>query len=462
MSSLAPTTDAPLIHESITMGHVTEKILAPTERMPNYTWWGLFLLSSSMLGIGLLTFAIQMYRGVGIWGITHPIGWAFDITNFVFWVGIGHAGTLISAILFLLRQKWRTSINRSAEAMTIFAVITALIFPLIHTGRPWLAFFWLIPYPSVRMIWVNFRSPLLWDVFAVSTYFTISLCFWFTGLVPDIATMRDRAKGKIRKQIYSILSLGWSGTMRQWNHFEKAYLLFAGLATPLVLSVHTIVSFDFAVSIIPGWHTTIFPPYFVAGAIFGGFAMVMVLLIPLRKAFGLEELVTVKHLEFMNKIMLATGMMVGYAYMSEFFMAWYSENTYERYIFSQRIYGHYWYTVWMMFTCNVFIPQLFWFKRFRTSVPVMFVVAIMINLGMWLERFNIIVTSLSQDFLPANWDFYHPTRFDFGITIGAFGLFFTSFLLFVRVLPTLSLAEVKGVLIKPAGERHRKEQNHAS
>ncbi len=461
MSTVSPTAETPLIAESVTMTKVTETILAPAERMPGNGWWALFVVALGMLSIGLLSVAIQMIRGVGVWGITHPIGWAFDITNFVFWVGIGHAGTLISAILFLLRQKWRTSINRSAEAMTIFAVITALMFPLLHTGRPWLAFYWLMPYPGDRLLWVNFRSPLLWDVFAVSTYFTISLCFWFTGLVPDIAALRDRAKGVIRKKVLSILSLGWTGTMRQWVHFEKAYLLFAGLATPLVLSVHTIVSFDFAVSIVPGWHTTIFPPYFVAGAIFGGFAMVMVLLVPLRSAFGLQEFITVKHLEFMNKIMLGTGMMVSYAYATEYFMAWYSENQYERFIFSNRLMGHYWWSVWLMITCNTFIPQLFWFKRFRRSIPVMFFVAVMINVGMWFERFNIIVTSLSQDFLPSNWDFYHPTRYDFGVTIGAFGLFFTLFLLFIRVLPTLSLAEVKSILIKPAGSLKPKGGHHA-
>lgn len=455
-NTTAHVTEAPLINESVTMKKVTDTILAPTERLPGNGWWAMFLTANGLLLVGALSVAIQMWRGVGVWGLNHPIGWAFDITNFVFWIGIGHAGTLISAILFLLRQKWRTSINRSAEAMTIFAVMTALVFPLLHTGRPWLAAFWLLPYPSERLLWVNFRSPLLWDVFAVSTYFTISLCFWFTGLVPDIAAMRDRAKGVIRKKILSILSLGWSGTMTQWVHFEKAYLLFAGLATPLVLSVHTIVSFDFATSIMPGWHTTIFPPYFVAGAIFGGFAMVMVLLVPMRKLFGLEEVITVKHLEFMNKIMLATGMMVSYAYASEFFMAWYSENQYERFIFSERLTGHYWWSVWLMMFCNTIMPQLFWFKKLRTSIPVMFIVAVAINIGMWFERFNIIVTSLSQDFLPSNWAFYSPTIYDFGITIGSFGLFFTLFLLFVRVLPTLSLAEVKSVLIKPAGEKHRK------
>ncbi|MDK9699101.1 MAG: polysulfide reductase NrfD [bacterium] len=462
MSTVTPYAEAPLIPEKVTMGDVTETILKPTERMPGIGWWSLFLVAVGMLSVGVLSVAIQMYRGVGVWGINHPIGWAFDITNFVFWVGIGHAGTLISAILFLLRQKWRTSINRSAEAMTIFAVITALMFPLLHTGRPWLAIYWLLPYwPNERLLWVNFRSPLLWDVFAVSTYFTISLCFWFTGLIPDIAAMRERAQGKIRKKILGLLSIGWSGTMRQWVHFEKAYLLFAGLATPLVLSVHTIVSFDFATSIMPGWHTTIFPPYFVAGAIFGGFAMVMVLLVPLRKAFGLEEMITIKHLEFMNKIMLATGMMVSYAYATEFFMAWYSENQYERFVFWNRLTGHYWWTVWLMITCNAIIPQLFWFKKMRTSIPVMFGVAIMINVGMWFERFNIIVTSLAQDFLPSNWAFYEPTIFDFGVTIGSFGLFFTLFLLFIRVLPTLSLAEVKSVLLRPAGDKHRKESTHA-
>lgn len=363
----------------------------------------------------------------------------------VFWIGIGHAGTLISAILFLFRQKWRTSINRSAEAMTIFAVMTAGIFPLLHVGRQWQAF-WLFPYPNTRALWVNFRSPLLWDVFAVSTYFLISLTFWYIGLVPDLATVRDRAKNKIRKTVYRVLSLGWVGSARGWNHYETAYMLLAGLSTPLVLSVHSIVSFDFAVSILPGWHTTIFPPYFVAGAIFSGFAMVVTLLVIARKVFKLESYIRIVHLENMNKIIMVTGLMVGYAYATEFFTAWYSGNHYERFVFINRAFGAYGWAYWTMVTCNVLVPQLFWAKKIRRSIPAMFAISIFVNIGMWFERFVIIVSSLHRGFIPSTWSMYAPTGVEVGILIGSFGIFFTCFLLFARLFPTIAMAEIKGVI----------------
>ncbi|MBU1638082.1 polysulfide reductase NrfD [bacterium] len=441
-----------MLSQNIRLKDVSNDVIAPTLRLPNGTWWIAFIISNMMFGLGAYVIFTQLKQGLGILGLNNPVGWGVYITDFVFWIGIGHAGTLISAILFLLRQKWRTAINRSAEAMTIFAVMTAGLFPLLHVGRTWVAY-WLLPYPNDRLLWVNFRSPLLWDVFAVSTYFTISLLFWFTGLVPDFATMRDRAVGAIRKKIYGLVSLGWVGSMRNWNHYEKAYLLFAGMSTALVLSVHTVVSFDFATSVIPGWHTTIFPPYFVAGAIFSGFAMVMTLIVIMRKVFQLEHLITLRHLELMNKIILLTGSMVGYAYITEFFIAWYSENPYEQYLFLNRAFGPFAWAFWTMFVCNVAVPQIFWFKKMRNSLPVMFVVSILVNVGMWFERFNIIVTSLHRDFLPASWDYYVPTFFDWAMTIGSFGLFFTLFLLFVRVFPTVAMAEVKGVLPNPTGRR---------
>jgi molybdopterin-containing oxidoreductase family membrane subunit len=362
----------------------------------------------------------------------------------VFWVGIGHAGTLISAILFLLRQRWRTSINRFAEAMTIFAVICALMFPTIHVGRMWLLY-WVMPLPNSMSMWPNFRSPLLWDMFAVGTYFTVSLLFWYTGLIPDLATLRDRAKNKWRKMIFGALSLGWRGGNKQWKHYELAYLILAGLSTPLVLSVHSIVSMDFATSVLPGWHTTIFPPYFVAGAIFSGFAMVMTLAIIARKVWGLEDIITIRTLERMNIIMLLTGSMVGYAYSMEMFMAWYSGNPYERFTFLNRAFGDYGWAYWIMISCNVLVPQLFWFKKLRTHIVVMFIASIFINIGMWFERFVIIMT-LANDFLPSAWQYFRPTWNDIGILVGSFGLFFTLFLLFLRFLPMVSMAEVKGVL----------------
>ncbi|MEW6055186.1 MAG: NrfD/PsrC family molybdoenzyme membrane anchor subunit [Bdellovibrionota bacterium] len=440
----------PLIDPKKKYADVNNDVCAPLERLPNFAWWKAFGIANVCLLIGLTAMGLTIGTGIGQWGLNRTVGWAFDITNFVFWIGIGHAGTLISAILFLFRQKWRTSINRSAEAMTIFAVMTAGLFPLIHVGRQWMAF-WLFPYPNQRDLWVNFRSPLLWDVFAVSTYFTISLVFWYIGLIPDIASVRDRAKNKIRKLIYGILSLGWTGSARAWNHYETAYMLLAGLSTPLVLSVHSIVSFDFAVSILPGWHTTIFPPYFVAGAIFSGFAMVVTLLVIARKVLGLESYIRLVHLENMNKIIMLTGMMVGYAYATEFFTAWYSANEYERFVFINRAFGPYGWSYWTMVTCNVLIPQLFWFKKIRRSLSIMFVISIFVNIGMWFERFVIIVTSLHRDFLPSSWSMYKPSIVEVGILIGSFGMFFTLFLLFCRVLPTIAMSEVKGVM---HGEQH--------
>jgi len=398
------------------------------------------LTGFSLIGYMFLT-------GVGQSGIRNPAAWGMMIVTFVFWIGIGHAGTLISAILFLLRQKWRTAINRSAEAMTIFAVMCAAIFPLIHTGRQWYSAYWLFPYPNTMgPLWVNFRSPLLWDVFAVSTYFTISLVFWYTGLVPDLASVRDRAKNFYRKKIYGILALGWRGSSRGWDHYEVAYWILAGLATPLVLSVHTIVSFDFAVSIIPGWHTTIFPPYFVAGAIFSGFAMVVTLLVIAREVFGLKDYITMAHMENMNKVILATGLLVGLAYATEFFIAWYSGVEFERAIFIKRALGPYAWAYWIMVSCNVLTPQFFWFKKLRRHIPFMFVISIFVNIGMWFERFVIVVSSLATDFLPSSWGYAILSPWDYGVLLGSFGLFFTLFLLFCRFLPTISMAEVKAVM----------------
>lgn len=440
-----------LITGNPTFGSITEDISALTERKTPKQWYFAFALAVSLLMVlvGLLSYLI--WEGTGVWGLNNPVGWGWAIVNFVFWVGIGHAGTLISAILFLLRQKWRTSINRFAEAMTLFAVICALLFPGIHVGRIWLLY-WFFPIPNQMEMWPNFRSPLLWDFFAVGTYFTVSLLFWYTGLIPDLATLRDRAKTRIRKITLGIFSLGWRGGNRQWQHYELAYLLLAGLSTPLVLSVHSVVSTDFATSLIPGWHTTIFPPYFVAGAIFSGFAMVMTLAIMARKIFGLEHFITIKHLENMNKVMLLTGTIVGYAYAVEFFIAWYSGNEYEAFAFINRAFGPYAWAYWTMIFCNVLTPQIFWFRKLRRSVPVMFVASIFINIGMWFERFVITVSSLSRDFLPSSWDYYSPTLIDIGIFIGSFGLFFTFFLLFLRFFPIISIAEVKGVL--PQADPH--------
>ncbi|MBZ0200255.1 MAG: polysulfide reductase NrfD [Ignavibacteriaceae bacterium] len=438
------TIEAPVVEGRLTIGEIEQLVAAPMETKPDKKFYIALSISGSFLLFGAVLLALSFYKGIGLWGNNQPVGWGFPIVNFVFWVGIGHAGTLISAVLFLLRQKWRTGIARFAEAMTIFAVICAGIFPIIHTGRPWLAGY-LFPYTSQHGLWVNFSSPLVWDVFAVSTYLTVSFVFWYIGLIPDFAVMRDRTSTKIKKTIYSTFSLGWRHSHRNWQHYEKAYMLLAGFATPLVLSVHTIVSFDFAVSILPGWHSTIFPPYFVAGAIFSGFAMVVTVLVFVRKIFDLEHIITLNHLEKMNKVILATGMMVGYAYGMEFFIAWYSGVEVEQFVFVNRAFGPFAWAYWIMVSCNVLIPQLFWFKKIRRSVPVMLIIVIFVNVGMWFERFVITVTSLHRDFLPSSWGYFTPTIYDIGILLGSFGLFFTLVILFTKALPVVSISEVKAV-----------------
>ena len=436
--------ELPVIEGRITLADIDRLIAKPLDEKPDKKFFIAISITSTLLLIGVICVTYLFFHGPGVWGLNQPVGWAFDITNFVFWVGIGHAGTLISAVLYLLRQKWRTGIARFAEAMTIFAVMCAGIFPIIHTGRPWLAGY-LMPYPNQHGLWVNFTSPLVWDVFAVSTYFTVSLVFWYVGLIPDFGVLRDRTTSKLKKSIYSVFSLGWRNSHRNWQHYEKAYMLLAGFATPLVLSVHTIVSFDFAVSIIPGWHTTIFPPYFVAGAIFSGFAMVVTVLIFVRKVFDLQEIITINHLEKMNKIIVVTGSMVGYAYGMEFFIAWYSGNPFEQFVFINRAFGPYAWAYWIMVSCNVIIPQLFWFKRIRTTIPAMLVIVIFVNVGMWFERFVITVTSLHRDFLPSSWGYFSPTMYDIGILVGSFGLFFTLVLIFTKTLPVVAMSEIKAV-----------------
>jgi molybdopterin-containing oxidoreductase family membrane subunit len=384
-------------------------------------------------------------RGIGIWGVNNPVGWGFAIINFVWWIGIGHAGTLISAILLLLRQTWRTSINRFAEAMTLFAVACAGLYPILHLGRPWL-FYWLFPYPNTMQLWPQFRSPLIWDVFAISTYATVSLLFWAVGLIPDLATLRDRAQHPVVKRIYGMLAMGWRNSATHWHHYETAYLLLAALATPLVVSVHTVVSFDFAAGIIPGWHATIFPPYFVAGAIYSGFAMVMTLSIPLRAAFKLQDFITLKHLNNMAKIMLATGLIVFYGYLMEIFFAWYSGNPYEQFVILNRITGPYRWLWYLLILCNGLLPQLLWFRGVRHSVPALFLIALVVNVGMWLERFVIVVTSLHRDFLPSSWGMYMPTVWDWATFVGSIGLFLSLLFLFIRVLPVISIFEMRTIL----------------
>ena len=435
----------PLVLNQRSLGWISDRVASIVEGPTPKWWWPAFLISASVAGMMFAMIGYLISTGVGVWGLNQPAGWAWDITNFVFWIGIGHAGTLISAILFLLRQKWRTSINRAAEAMTLFAVACAGIFPLVHVGRVWLAPIFLAPVPNGNGLWPQFRSPLLWDVFAVSTYGTVSLLFWYVGLIPDLATMRDRATSKVRKFAYGFFALGWTGSNRHWSNYEKAYLLLAGLSTPLVLSVHSIVSFDFAVSQVPGWHTTIFPPYFVAGAIFSGFGMVLTLMIPIRTLFGLEDLITVRHVDLMGKVVLATGSIVAYAYGMEFFIAWYGGNPNELYAFKNRAFGPYWWAYWSMISCNVICPQLFWFKKIRTNLVAVFIISIFVNIGMWFERFVIIVTSLHRDYLPSSWGYFSPTYVDILTFVGSFGLFCTLFLLFMRFLPMIAIAEVKGV-----------------
>jgi molybdopterin-containing oxidoreductase family membrane subunit len=438
-------------HPVIEPGHsfrtITDKISAIvlTRRQP-IAWFVTLAIGFLLVQLLAVSVGYLLFKGIGIWGNNQPVGWAFDIINFVWWIGIGHAGTLISAILLLLKQDWRTSINRFAEAMTLFAVACAAMFPLIHTGRPWLAAYWLLPYPNSMGVWPQFRSPLIWDVFAVSTYATVSLLFWYTGLVPDLATMRDRAKKKSLARIYGILSLGWRGSARHWQRYETAYLLLAGMSTPLVLSVHTVVSFDFSVGIIPGWHATIFPPYFVAGAIYAGFAMVLTLAIPLRRLYGLEDFITMRHLENMAKVTLVTGLMVVYGYAMEVFFGWYSANQYEKYMIINRMQGPYAWSYWMLIFCNGIIPQTLWIKRLRTNTVWLFIMALIVSVGMWLERFVIIVTSLHRDFIPSSWDMYYPTFWDFSTFFGTIGLFITLMFLFIRVLPMISIFEMRTLI----------------
>jgi molybdopterin-containing oxidoreductase family membrane subunit len=436
----------PLIEGYKTHRDVTEDICRLLEGRPGRGWWIAFSVSFVLMLAGAAATTYTVTTGIGTWGLNKTIGWAFDITNFVFWIGIGHAGTFISAILFLFNQKWRTSINRSAEAMTLIAVMCAGIFPIIHMGRPWL-FYWVLPYPNTRgSLWVNFRSPLLWDFFAISTYFTISAVFWYLGLVPDLATVRDRVESKFRRAIYRLLSLGWNGSNRTWSRYETVYLVLAALATPLVISVHSIVSFDFATSLIPGWHSTIFPPYFVAGAVFSGFAMVMTLMIIVRKVMRLENYITLQHLDNMCKVTLLTGSIVTLAYLTEIFIGFYSGNPNETFVIINRVLGPYAWAYWAMMICNSIVPQFFWSKRIRTSIPAILVLSILVNVGMWFERFVIIVTSLHRDYLPSSWAMYVPTTTELIIMLGSFGLFFTAFLLFLRLFPLISINEVKGVL----------------
>jgi len=443
----------PLVTGGKTYGDITEDICKQVEGKPSISWLIAFLFALVGAGVFIWAAGRTVWYGIGEWGLNKTVGWAWDITNFVWWVGIGHAGTLISAILLLFRQKWRTSINRAAEAMTIFAVICALLFPMLHMGRPWLGY-WVFPIPNMYgSLWVNFNSPLLWDVFAIGTYFTVSLVFWYIGMIPDLATIRDRATG-IRKAIYGALSMGWIGSAKHWSRYESISLILAGLATPLVLSVHTIVSMDFATSVIPGWHTTIFPPYFVAGAIFSGFAMVLTLMIITRKVFKLEDYITIQHIESMNKVITLTGSIVGVAYITELFIAWYSGVEFEQYAFLNRATGPYWWAYASMMTCNVVSPQFFWFPQLRRSVAFTFVLSIFVNIGMWFERFVIIVTSLHRDFLPSSWAMFYPTKVDVGIYVGTLGVFFTLFLLFTKFLPVMNMAEVKAVL-KSSSERKK-------
>lgn len=446
----------PLVNGDKTYGQVTQDIVHTIEAKPTRLWYIGFYVSVALLLFGVYSVYREVTYGIGQWNVNRTVGWGWDITNFVWWVGIGHAGTLISAILLLFRQGWRTGVNRAAEAMTIFAVMCAGQFPIFHMGRVWMAFFTL-PYPNTRgPLWPNFNSPLMWDVFAISTYFIVSLLFWYSGLLPDLATVRDRAKTKLRKHLYGIASFGWSGSTKHWQRHESLSLVLAGLSTPLVLSVHTIVSFDFATSVIPGWHTTIFPPYFVAGAIFSGFAMVQTLMLVLRKVMNLHDYITLGHIEAMNKIIVLTGSIVGCAYLTELFMAWYSQVPFEQDIFFKyRIAGPYGWSYWLMMTCNVVSPQLFWFRKLRRNVTFTFIMSIVVNIGMWFERFVIIVSSIYRDYLPSSWSlYYRPTIWEVGFYLGTFGLFFTCFFLFAKYFPVIAIAEIKYVL-KTTGESYK-------
>ena len=454
-----PLPRAILVENNRSYSWITEKICGIIEGKTPTWWWVCFALACFVASFTVAGISYLVATGVGVWGHANPVNWAWDIVNFVFWIGIGHAGTLISAILCLLRQKWRTSINRAAEAMTIFAVVCAGIFPVFHVGRVWYAFY-LFPIPNSNAIWQNFRSPLEWDVFAVSTYGTVSVLFWYVGLLPDLAILRDRfeaAGQRARSFIYGFFAMGWRGSNRHWSNYEMAYLVLAGISTPLVLSVHTIVSFDFAVSLLPGWHTTIFPPYFVAGAIFSGFGMVLTLMLPLRAVYGLQDLITQYHIDCMCKITLATGTIVGYAYGMEFFIAWYGANPNEGFAFVNRAFGHYAWAYWIMISCNVITPQFFWFKSVRHNTSLVWILSIFVNVGMWFERFVIIVTSLARDFLPSSWGYYSPSIVEIFTFFGTFGVFSVLFLLFIRFLPIMPMAELKAVTPQAdvhGGEKH--------
>ena len=452
MSAVVSPIREPLITGNKSYHDITEDLVSPTEKTPGRAWVIAFLVSITVMAFGIFCIAWTIWHGIGTWNLNRTIGWGWDITNFVWWIGIGHAGTLISAILLLFRQKWRTGVNRAAEAMTIFAVLCAALFPGIHVGRAWVVFYF-FPYPNTRgPLWPNFDSPLLWDLFAISTYFTVSLLFWYTGLVPDFATVRDRAKG-FRKKVYNTLSFGWTGSAKHWQRWESLSLILAGIATPLVLSVHTIVSFDFATSVIPGWHTTIFPPYFVAGAIFSGFAMVLTLMIITRKVLNLQDYITIEHIESMNKVILVTGTIVGVAYLTELFIAWYSQYPYEQFAFFNRALGPYWWAYFGMMFCNVVSPQFFWVKKFRRNITLTFFLSIVVNIGMWFERFVIIATTLARDYLPSSWSFYVPSWVEIGIFTGTLGIFFTLYLIFVRVAPVVAIAEIKAIL-KTSGDQY--------
>ncbi|UCF35498.1 MAG: polysulfide reductase NrfD [Acidobacteriota bacterium] len=441
--SNAPRVDPKLLSDSMSMGSVTAQICQGLDRPSSALWWGAFLAAATALGIGVAAVAYQLRVGIGTWGLNNTVGWAFDITNFVFWIGIGHAGTFISAILFLFRQRWRTSVGRSAEAVTIFAVICAALFPIIHLGRPWLTF-WMFPYPNFRgPLWINFRSPLVWDVFAIATYFTISVLFWYLGLLPDFASIRERTRSRLRRKIYGLLSLGWTGSQQTWMRYETVYLLIAGLATALVISVHSIVSWDFAASIIPGWHSTVFPPYFVIGAIFSGMAMVLALTALARRMMHLEAFITVRHFDLMSKVLLFGSLVIGLTYVSEIFFALYSGDEFELFVYANRISGTTWGLYHAMIILNVGLPQLIWFRRIRASIPALFFIAVGISVGMWIERFVIVMGSLHRDYLPANWADYTPTWIELATLLGSFGLFFVLYLLFCRFLPVISISEVK-------------------
>ncbi|MBT3483020.1 MAG: polysulfide reductase NrfD [Opitutales bacterium] len=443
-----------LVDNDRSFSWITDKICGIVEEKTPTWWWVCFVLACGTASFTVMGLVYLVSTGTGVWGLANPANWGWAIVNFVFWIGIGHAGTLISAILCLLRQKWRTSINRAAEAMTIFAVVCAGIFPVFHVGRVWMAWF-LFPIPNANAIWPNFKSALLWDVFAVSTYGTVSVLFWYVGLIPDLASVRDRATSKIRQFLYGIFAMGWRGSNRQWSNYEMCYLLLAGLSTPLVLSVHTIVSFDFAISLLPGWHTTIFPPYFVAGAIFSGFGMVLTLMLPLRAIYRLDDLITQYHIDCMTKIILATGTMVGYAYGMEFFIAAYGANDFEIFAFVNRAFGNYAWAYWIMISCNVISPQFFWFKKIRENTALVWIITIFVNIGMWFERFVIAVTTLTRDFLPSSWGYFSPTIVDIFTYVGTFGVFSVLFLLFLRFLPLMAMAEIKAVTPQADAHAHK-------